>query len=493
MNAILALSADHIKTVRSSFEAIGMAYTAVGEWRGAAGLLGDECEFLGLSLGLLLKEDLRTQLLARGVLSEYPGLKVLFYCEHELPELTKLRNFVSFDGEFLMPDDEALVGQFLNELLVDSPLLFGQAPSSPIRRTPSKAWVGWEEEGTFVGSTGTPRVVITMPGLTRGSLKRIAVPRLLYLLSVQQRSGELIIAQGTLECSVAFWKGALIDTGQLYGGAKDMQAAFAWRDGNYKFLDGEKVTGEEVDLLQFIAEGLHEFVPFNELAGRLAEHSEHFPSFTTLLEMSDVVHSVELAAKMALTYTGDKSLKTLFAEDHSPVHDALECLALMTCTDSVVFFEAPTKTPVGISYALREVSTEDRIEIDTSLALPKGRASHRRRMPATTMQKIAKLDEEGQAILRKLKRLRDTFAQSDPYVVLGLTPNCGTNEVHSAYFKHLSVHRSEVYSKYEHTPVKVLAELVLGTIKNAYQLVLSQESERRARSTTQNLVRDEEI
>lgn len=488
MNALLALSSQHMNTVRAPLEAAGMAFTRIAEWRGVVGHIKQDCEFLALSLELLLKEDLRTQLLARGMLSNFSGIKVLFYTTAEIPELTKLRSFVAFDGEFLMPDDEASVAGVLNELLSDSPLLFNRAASGPVHKTPSRARVGWDEEAAFVGSIGTPRVVVTMPGLSRGSLKRLTVPRLLYLLSVQQRSGELIITHGSLECTVSFWKGALIDTGELRGGARDLQATFAWKDGYYRFLDGDKVSGDEVDLLRYIADGLHEFVPFNELAGRLAEHAEHYPAFTTLLELKEVAQSVETAAAVALACTGQQQLKALSTDTAHSVHSLLESLALMTCIDAVVFFDVPMKTPVGVSYALREVTTEDLIEIDAPLTLPKGRASQRRRMPASTMQKIAKLDEAGQALLQKLKRLRDTFAQSDPYVVLGVIPGCGTNEVHAAYFKHLATHRSEVYSKYEHTPVKVLAELVLGTIKNAYQLVLSQESERRVRGNTQDLV-----
>lgn len=323
--------------------------------------------------------------------------------------------------------------------------------------THPQAWSGWLESTEVVALGSAPRLHFTMPSLSMGKIRDVPVARLLYLMTIQRRSGVLSLSNAeNVQCRVELSHGQPRAEPER---ALDLtQSAFAWQRGDYRLEEGELSGHPTVTSMPFLYDGIVRSLSFNDIALTLAPHSEHYLAYTTLLEeRRDELMQIQAPVLEVLeNFNGTRTLTTCLGQLDVAPETLFHAVSFGLTTDLVALFPEPVKPPVGISYKLRERGEGEGIE-------------------RNTMFEIARLDRGDQTLLEKLRQQHEDFTQRDPYALLGLFRGCGASAVQLAYFNLLNAYHPGKFELYEGTPIKVVAELIFGLVRDSYQLVLAWE------------------
>ena len=322
------------------------------------------------------------------------------------------------------------------------------------------AWLDTEAER----SPPEGRVVIPLPTLSSGSLAEISLPRLLYLLAIQRRSGELSLESNTAKLDIALHAGMpCINTAS----ARDLQpffGAFAWKEGSFRFVWNKVPQQQCQAVFPLLYDGIKRSHSLNRLMQLLQDDEQRYPAYTTLaVTRRQILQPIPRIDHLLNASQGFEKLRELFARSVLTAEDAV-ALVFAKVTDTILFFARAQAAPVSLIYQLAQRQS-------TSDATAFAKAPQ-----AGTAIAIATLPPEKAQRLVFLEAILATLIESDPYTAIGLESGCGPEAVTQA----IRSFRQQIFKldpELEPPPLRITLRLIDAALRDASVLLCAQESD----------------
>lgn len=477
---IVDLSQERVAFFESIFMDVGCTCHVLNEWQEAEELLIGRILLPSLVIvgfEALATGGLDTVWNANKVIVGLGVPSVLVYGHSVAAEVEFIKTFCEYAAHLELPGERSDVVGVLTDLLPsvdfgDSVLAEGipELPSAPLQSVSS--WVDLEQ---LVEDHRDTRVVVTMPSLSSGSLREVPLPRLLYFLTMQRRTGVLSVRNGPKVHRAAFNNGGLLAEQEDSRTLKALQSAFAWTEGEYYFKWERVLGGQQVPLYHYIFEGLRN-VSMNSALERLALFEQGYLAHTTLFFVRlKQIKNLGQVTEVARLCKGEKSLSDLLREGAIDIQNMLTSLNFCLSTDLVTILEKPALVPVGLSYKLHnrlgDMGGGHISELPHAVNEVGGGFGRQN----YTAAQISRLDPTLAKELAGLEEMLKTLLERDAYEVFDLFAGCGRQAVRAAYQKL----RERLPSSPAGVPAPIwmTTQLLDTALRDSYVLLMAQETE----------------
>ncbi len=402
------------------------------------------------------------------------------------------------------------------------PTLLNEAPGSK-----AAAWMDSDNDRDAREAESGATMPIALPNLSVGSLNEVPVPRILYLVSVLEKSGTLSVTRGRLAVNVDIRAGELLSNGTSARPFEGLLGSFAWTAGDYAFDEHSVAEGNTLDVLPLMHEGIRLRVSVNAVAVFLSEHNNFYPVVTTLFEDQREAFSKLGECSQVLSHCdGTKTVGQLVMNAGVAFEPFGRALILGHYSDSIIFVDEPTPAPLTVSYtdahpvvnrpktadlaqlidsrcaaleaepykalgikpgcgedAVRRATHDFRRHFSRSklTQMPPALASKARRARNLTHELEAKLKEQERTharthltpaqtrVLDVLITQKKLFSSTSPYEAFNLWSGCGHNAIEDRYFEFVPKHHPDQYATIDNPIVRETANDVFIAMQKAYE------------------------
>lgn len=315
---------------------------------------------------------------------------------------------------------------------------------------------------------------VPIPSLSAGNLAEVLLPRLLYFLAVQRRTGHLLVQNDAQSLKISVQDGGLVRRSGEERILSSLQAAFSWTQGTYRFEWEQIEGGQLVPLLDFIYEGISQYTSFNELLLRFVKYQSNYPAYTSLfLGRYKLLSKLGNVCDVAQMCRGQATLGELLKRASGHYDTFAPALAFCFHTDAVGVLEKPGRAPIGITYSLQSRMTSvQTAEAQRPALLGKTMMGFKSVQP--TQAQIMRMSAEQYGLLAAFEKAQSDLLEVDPYDAFSLVPGCGRNAVRLA-FKGFQSLIPDLSDERIPTPLRVTQRLVAGAIQDAYLLLMAEE------------------
>lgn len=319
---------------------------------------------------------------------------------------------------------------------------------SVLRSTPTS--------GTALALEGVLQVQIELPPLDAGEVTPLVFARLLLGIGLAQRSGELVLRNGSVERRFVVSGGEIGRLDQPVSTADEAKlfSVITWNSGHYEFVSGPVSRPRFYGFgsaASVVLRSVQRHASLNEIASSLVRHFSSYPVAATSSDSLALLREASPeVARFLDAATGSVTLEQMLARAAGNVDATMQYAQICWSLGGIVFLPEPASQPVAV--VLRRPKAAGGFAVsDDGVA---------------GSEAIGSASSSSIAVLNQLEELQARFGKSDPYAAFGLAPGCGLASVERRYYELVREFHPDRFGRSNHASVRAEADALFVRLRD---------------------------